>query len=232
MPTTTSTSTIAYMTTILAIPISQASAIPKNVVHDNGDHHSIHNPLLVDDNLLISQIESHHMTFLSQTYNNRFANQSVLSEDELLNNLTVHCYDADIHEKRKERQLSNTLLVDFIKLDLHSTDAYIKAMEVFNELPEFQEYLRCNVVPITADYPGQIHPRKALTIQPHNNRIPECVRSFIPIMGPLHVSLNSRESVVMIFIVFFSILLNDTFLDPIRNLLKNLVLGGLISCCN
>jgi len=81
------------------------------------------------------------MTLLSQTYNNRFANQSVLSEDELLDNLTVHCYYADIHEKRKGRQLSNTLLIDFIKLDLHSTDAYIKAMEVFNELPESREYL-------------------------------------------------------------------------------------------
>ena len=142
IPTTTSTSTVSHMTTILAIPIPQANAIPKNVVFENGDSHSIHNPLLVDDNLLISQIERCHMTLLSQTYNNRFANQSVLSEDELLDNLTVHCYDADIHEKRKERQLGDTILVDFIKLDLHSTDAYIKAMEVFNELPEFQEYLR------------------------------------------------------------------------------------------
>src|SRR6185369_7542741 len=203
IPTTTSTSAVSHMTTILAIPISQASAIPKNIVFENGDHHNIHNPLLVDDDLLISQMENHYMTLLSQTYNNRFANQSVLSEDELLDNLTVHCYYANIHEKRKEQQLSNTLLVDFIKLDLHSMDAYIKAMEVFNEFPEFQEYLQHNVIPLAADWPGQIYTRRALTIQPHNNKIPQCVRSFIPIMGPLHVSLNSHESVVIIFHSFF-----------------------------
>ena len=34
MPTTTSTSTVAHMTTILAIPIPTASAIPKNIVYN------------------------------------------------------------------------------------------------------------------------------------------------------------------------------------------------------
>ncbi|CAG8693702.1 9906_t:CDS:2, partial [Ambispora gerdemannii] len=39
IPTTTSTSTVAHMTTVLAIPISTASAIPKSVGDAN-----IHNP--------------------------------------------------------------------------------------------------------------------------------------------------------------------------------------------
>jgi len=211
MPTTTSTSTVAHMTTILTIPILTASAIPKNIVYNmDVNQYSIHNPLLVDGNSLISRIESHHMALLSQSFNDRFIGQLIFSEDDLLNNLTIHCYDADIHEKRKDQQLRDTLLIDFIKLDLHSTEAYIKAMETFASFPEFREYLQHNVILLIADWPGQIHPRKAITMQlqqsKKNNQtgIPECVTSFIPIMGPLHVSLNSRETVVLLFYDFFN----------------------------
>src|SRR5436853_2315225 len=55
MPTTTSTSTVAHMTTVLAIPIPTATAIPRNV--DDNVYASIHNPRIVDNNILISKIE-------------------------------------------------------------------------------------------------------------------------------------------------------------------------------
>ena len=41
--------------------------------------------------------------------------------------------------------------------------------------------------------------------------IPECVSSFIPIMGPLHVSLNSRETVVLLFYEFFNLAYKHIF---------------------
>ncbi|CAG8500798.1 7101_t:CDS:2 [Paraglomus occultum] len=55
IPTTTSTSTVAHMTTVLAIPIPTTTAIPKNV----GDnvYADIHNPRIVDSDILISKIE-------------------------------------------------------------------------------------------------------------------------------------------------------------------------------
>jgi len=94
---------------------------------------------------------------------------------------------------------------------LHSTEAYIKAMETFVSVPEFHEYLEKNIIPLVADWPGQIHPRKAITMQQQQagkniqtGKIPEVVSSFIPIMGPLHVSLNSRETVVLLFHKFFN----------------------------
>jgi hypothetical protein len=145
------------------------------------------------------------MPLLSQSYNSRFTDHLALSEDDLIDSLVSYCYDAEIHGKKEERQLKDTLLIDFIKLDLHSTEAYIKAMEVFKKFPEFQEFLQYKAIPVPADWPGQIYPRKAITMQPHDNRIPECIRSFIPIMGPLHVSLNSRESVVILFHSFFDL---------------------------
>jgi hypothetical protein len=100
MLTTITTSAITHMTTILAIPIFTANAIPKNTVYNvDANQNCIHNPLLVDANSLISRIENHHMVLFSQSFNDRFAKQFTLSEDDLLNNLTVHYYDADIHEK-------------------------------------------------------------------------------------------------------------------------------------
>jgi len=153
------------MTTILAIPIPMASAIPKNIIYNmDVNQYNIHNPLLVDSNSLISQIESHHMALLSQLFNDRFIEQLTFSKDDLLNNLTIHCYDADIHEKRKERQLRDTLLIDFIKLDLHSIKVYIKVMEIFTSFLEFQEYLQHNIIPLIADWPGQIYSQKTIII--------------------------------------------------------------------
>ncbi len=104
MLTTTSISIIAHMTTILAISILTASAIPKNIVYNmNVNQYNIYNPLLVDDNSLISWIKSHHMALLSQLFNDRFIGQFTFSKDDLLNNLTIHYYDANIYKKRKDR---------------------------------------------------------------------------------------------------------------------------------
>ncbi|CAH1769512.1 4583_t:CDS:1, partial [Entrophospora sp. SA101] len=120
MPTTTSTSDVYHMTTILAIPIPEARAVPND---------AIHNPLLIDCDSLIFQIENRYMSLLSQSYNNRFANQLTLSEDDLFDSLVSYCYDAEIHEKKEERQLKNTLLIDFIHLELKSAQSYIEAMK-------------------------------------------------------------------------------------------------------
>ncbi|CAJ0764958.1 7743_t:CDS:2, partial [Entrophospora sp. SA101] len=90
---------------------------------------AIHNPLLIDCDSLIFQIENCYMSLLSQSYNNRFANQLILSEDDLFDSLVSYCYDAEIHEKKEERQLKNTLLIDFIHLKLKSTRSYIEAMK-------------------------------------------------------------------------------------------------------
>jgi len=67
----TSTSTVAHMTTVLAIPTPTATAIPRNVEDDV--YASIHNPRIVDNNILISKIEDQFMALLSQSFNDRFA---------------------------------------------------------------------------------------------------------------------------------------------------------------
>jgi len=43
------------------------------------------------------------MALLSQLFNDRFIGQFTFSKDDLLNNLTIHYYDANIYKKRKDR---------------------------------------------------------------------------------------------------------------------------------
>ena len=76
------------MTTVLAIPIPTATAIPRNVednVYASNITHAI-----VDNNILITKIEDR---FMAQSFNDRFAKQHARSESDLLDNLAVHCYD-------------------------------------------------------------------------------------------------------------------------------------------
>ena len=58
-----------------------------------------------------------------------------------------------------------------------------------------QTYLSNYAIPIVADWPGQLYIRKAIAqrLLVNNEIIPQYITSFLPIMGPLHVSLNARE---------------------------------------
>ncbi len=77
MPTITFISTVTHMTIILIILIFTASAILKNIVYNmnniNVNQYYVHNPLLIDSNFLIFQIENSYMTLLSQLFNDWFA---------------------------------------------------------------------------------------------------------------------------------------------------------------
>ena len=62
---------------------------------------------------------------------------------------------------------------------------------------------------IVADWPGQLFIQKALLthLRQQNSRstIPSAVNAFIPILGPLHVSLNSRVQVIIVYYSFLKL---------------------------
>jgi len=69
-----------------------------------------------------------------------------------------------------------------------------------------------HVMPIVADWLGQLFIRKALTnIHQQNTKIPASINAFIPILGPLHILLNSWEQVLKIYYSFFKILFHAVF---------------------
>ena len=80
-----------------------------------------------------------------------------------------------------------------------------------SRIESISRYLVNNIIPVSADWPGQLFIRKAITKirnQSSNNNI---IRNFIPLIGPLHVSLNSREQVVLIHWEFFNKMYRSLF---------------------
>ena len=74
------------------------------------------------------------------------------------------------------------------------------------------QHLDNHVAPIVADWPGQLFIRKAImNLNNSSFNIPSEISSFIPLLGPLHVSLNSREQTIIVHYSFFKKLFHFVF---------------------
>jgi hypothetical protein len=107
----------------------QASAIP----FKNNTGQSIQNPKGIDFNNIISQLDSKYMKDLSITYQEQkksYINLFGLSEDheERTERLLIHSYDIRIAERKKDRSMQNTKLIDLLEGSLHSTEDYVSVI--------------------------------------------------------------------------------------------------------
>ena len=114
-----------------------------------------------------------------------------------------YCASADVRHLRK---FDNVHLIDFLKLPLKSTTNYQTALDVVCE-SKLKEYCSKFVVLMPGDYPSQFHPRKIIydllmkcLTQSNNNAAVSPLLSIIPMIGPLHIDLNSDEDLVLNFI--------------------------------
>ena len=153
------------------------------------------------------QNESWKQFLIEDTYENR------------VENLNVHNYDGRIQKHQELRSLNNSKLVDFILHPLHSTKDYIECsnllFKVF-ERSENTDYLDHYVIPIIADWPGQVNIRRAITLRINRriaSGISEQILSLIHMIGPLHISLNSRKTLFQTYYFFFEMLYHDLFGD-------------------
>ena len=128
--------------------------------------------------------------------------------------LTVHSYDDTIAERKEERSMKGVRLVRFQEKNLHSMNDYITALQMILDIDKDTGHLSNKIAPLVADWPGQLFIRKAIT---HLHKadsqysIPVGINSFVLILGPLHVSLNSREQVLIIYNPFFQKLFHSVF---------------------
>ena len=102
--------------------------------------------------------------------------------------------------------MSELQLIGFKKQHLHSMQDYLNALQMILTISRKTKCLDNYVAPIVADWPGQLFIRKALThlhALRSQSAIPKEVESFIPMLGPLHLSLNSRKHVIIIYHLFF-----------------------------
>src|SRR5207237_10394912 len=104
-------------------------------------------------------------------------------------------------------------LVGFNEQHLHSVQDYFDILKLILSI---NGNLDQQVAPIVADWPGQIFIRKAL----YTEKLSQEIESFLPMLGPLHLSLNSREQVLLVHHSFFENLFNFVFVNRIK-LAKN-----------
>ena len=119
--------------------------------------------------------------------------------------LTVNSYDDAIKEHQNDRSMMDCHLVNIKEQNLHSLEDYLSAAKMITDIKSLIEYIRLYVIPVIADFPGQLFLRKAITMYSKNQPSSlDGIQNFIPILGPLHVSLNAREDVVLLYNGFFS----------------------------
>ena len=112
-----------------------------------------------------------------------------------LKELTIYSYNIRIKEKCHVRSIKDVILVDLQENNLHSLDAYLKAIDVVVNVPSMLQYIQKGyTIPIIANWPGQIYIRTAIShhlTYRNLSHINDTILSFLPIIGPLHILLNS-----------------------------------------
>jgi hypothetical protein len=100
---------------------------------------------------------------------------------------------------------------------LHSLEDYIEASSMITNICELSGYLQQNVIPVVADFPGQLFFQKMISKLLKNDNQEGLnnlkVKNFVPLLGPLDVSLNSREQTVIVHHRFFEKMFHYIFGD-------------------
>ena len=104
-------------------------------------------------------------------------------------------HDYQQHEILKMRSMEECKLVDCVELSLKSIDDFHSALKIILE-SGLNLYLDQFVVPIIGDWPCQFYVRQIVYF--------EGIHNLIPFIGPLHISLNARESILLKFHTVFS----------------------------
>ena len=132
------------------------------------------------------------------------------THEERVERLLVHSYDDRIEQRQVDRSMENTKLVG----SLHSTENYIDAFKSLIDNQSAKDYLETDILAAPMDYPGQLNTRRAVACCMNNGEtsgIPKQVLHIVPMIGPLHVSLNSCETVFLANYNFFDKLFHQVY---------------------
>jgi hypothetical protein len=209
-------SNVAHMATTM---IYTPNILPLPYISPLGEQ--VHNPTNIDVDLVSWALQLEYMSKLGISYINQksswfcMADSSKFTEEETINFLTLHTYDPDFQITHPENKKLNLLkLFDFIPQELKSLDDYLQTIYPFINSPILNDYLSENIILMPADYPGQYFGRKAVTLRRRygdSSNIPEKILHLVPLLGPLHVSLNTRETTVKMYYQFFNMFYKEVF---------------------
>ena len=121
--------------------------------------------------------------------------------------LAVHDYQQT--EIREMRCMDNTKLVDSLNLPLKS---YNNLLTAFNHMLAngLEDYLNHYAAPFPGDWPMHFFMRQ-LVYNTTLVSLPDVCKNVAPLIGPLHISLNSRECVLLNFHQIFADLYSFLF---------------------
>jgi hypothetical protein len=184
----------------------------------------VYNPENIEDWHINFYLINKYISSLSNSYNLMKLswlkdNANTFKQFDRIELLTVHSYDDAIEECQDDRSMMDCHLVNMKEQNLKSLDDYLNALKMITDIPSLNNYLQYNIIPVVADFPGQLFIRRAISLfhkqkngqSISSTQIPEIVKNFIPILGPLHVSLNMREDIVLIHWKFFEKMFKSVF---------------------
>jgi hypothetical protein len=101
---------------------------------------NIHNPKGVEAGLLKNLLIMKFERIVCESYNknkmewNFVTDMINLNEDDLIDSLIVHSYDADLIESHSKHSFKFTKLIDFLPQNLKNTTDYLKCLKIFFRL--------------------------------------------------------------------------------------------------
>ena len=182
-----------HMTTLLLKVFPDVKAIPNNV-----DLHP-KSPVTIPE---LKAFISSNMDYFSKTYAEIMPDWVVakyFDPEAERQRLLVHDYQQT--ENQKMRCMDNTKLVDSLELPLKSCDNVLTAVKKILS-SGLEIYLDKFIAPFVGDWPMQFFIRQLVySTSPCS---PAALKNVIPLIGPLHISLNARECVLLIFHEIFA----------------------------
>ncbi len=110
--------------------------------------------------------------------------------------------------------MKNTKLVDLKEGPLHSTNNYIEALKYMIDVSEIRDYMVIQILIASMDYSEQLHVWHAINYYikfRDSSGILEQILHIVPMIRPLHVSLNSHKTVFLKNYRFFDKLFHEVF---------------------
>ena len=145
---------------------------------------------------------STNMHKISKTYSENMPDWVVakyFSPESERHRLAVHDYQQT--ELNEMRCMDNTKLVDSIEMPLKCCEDVLTAVNKMLS-SGLQLYLDQFVTPFIGDWPMQFYIRQLVYSKAAS--LPSALQNVVPFIGPLHISLNTRESVLLIFHEIFA----------------------------
>ena len=193
-PETKSQTQAVHMTTLLLKVFPYIKAVPKNEINLLSAH-----PVEIDRLKVFTSDNFHHVL---KTYVESMPDWVVakyFDPEVERQRLLIHDYQQT--EIQSMRNMDNTKLVDCIELPLTSREDVLAAVKKILS-GGLEIYLNNFIAPFVGDWPMQFYIRQL--VYSDSPSLPAVLKNVISLIGPLHISLNARECVLLMFHPIFA----------------------------